>query len=113
MKKIKLALLTLALATSGAAFAKGCDTPKGAFDQVYCSGNAFNQADTALNKAYAKLRAQLSPAQKAELKSDQLAWISERNDECSYEKPSGYFVNLDCANRLTEERLDVLNARLR
>lgn len=113
MKKFCVVLLLMASAGVGTAFAKGCDTPKGAFDQVYCSGNLFNQTDKELNTAYAELRKKLSAGDKETLKNGQLAWIAQRNEECSYEKPSGYFVNLTCANRMTEERLDFIKARLR
>ena len=113
MKKICAALFVLAAATSTSAFAKGCATPKGAFDQVYCAGNEFNKADTELNKTYGLLKKKLSKSDQETLRQEQLAWIKDRNDECSYEKPSGYFVNLDCANRMTEERVDELKSRLR
>ena len=113
MKKIYMALVLIAAAFSSTAWAKGCDTPKGAFDQVYCSGNLFHQVDNDLNKTYTELRAKLSNADREILKKGQLAWIENRNEECSYEKPSGYFVNLSCANDMTESRLDFLKARLR
>lgn len=114
MKKTFAALVLIAAAAaSSSAFAKGCDTPKGAFDQVYCAGNEFNKADTELNKTYAELKKKLSKSQQESLRQEQLAWIEERNEECSYQKPSGYFVNLDCANTMTEDRVDTLKARLR
>jgi uncharacterized protein YecT (DUF1311 family) len=52
-------------------------------------------------------------AQQEALKQGQLAWIKQRDDECSYEKPNGYYVNLGCAVKQTQSRLDFLKARQR
>lgn len=111
MKKIGLALIL-----AGVSFgvqAAGCGTPRNAFDQVYCTSNLFSQADRDLNQAYGSLRKQLQPAQQEKLKKGQLNWIKQRDEECSYEKPSGYFVNLTCAVRYTQERMAFLKERER
>lgn len=109
MKKIGLTVLLLSM-TAGA-YAAGCATPKNAFDQVYCAGTLFAQVDHDLNVEYGNLRKSLKPSGLAALKQGQLAWIKDRNDQCSEEKPSGYFVNLDCANTMTQDRLAFLKER--
>lgn len=110
----KLCLIALVLAgLSSATLAAGCGKPRNAFDQVYCAGNLFSQTDKDLNQAYGELRKQLNDSQKDALKQGQLSWIRQRDAECSEEKPSGYFVNLDCAVTMTQSRLDYLKARAR
>jgi len=109
MKKIGLTVLLL-LMTAGA-YAAGCATPKNAFDQVYCAGTLFAQVDHDLNVEYGNLRKNLKPTGLAALKQGQLAWIKDRNDQCSEEKSTGFFVNLDCANTMTQDRLAFLKER--
>ncbi len=111
MRNIGIAVLLLSV-TSGA-YAAGCATPKSAFDQVYCAGTLFAQVDHDLNVEYGVLKKLIKPSGMSALKQGQLAWIKERNDQCSEEKPSGYFVNLDCANTMTQSRLAFLKERER
>ena len=112
MKKIALALTVAALLPLGA-HAAGCATPRNAFDQVYCAGNLFSQADRDLNQQYSRLRQRLNPTQQGSLKTGQLAWIKQRDDQCSEEKSNGYFVNLSCAVDLTQQRMAFLQERER
>ena len=93
--------------------AAGCGTPRNAFDTVYCASNLFAQTDKSLNQTYGELRKQLPADQQAVLKQSQLAWIKQRDSQCAREEADGYFVNLDCAVTLTENRLDQLKERLR
>lgn len=111
MRNVGIAVLLLSI-TSGA-YAAGCATPKSAFDQVYCAGTLFAQVDHDLNVEYGVLKKLIKPSGMSALKQGQLAWIKERNDQCSEEKPSGYFVNLDCANTMTQSRLAFLKERER
>lgn len=111
MKKIGLALILVS--ASFGAQAAGCDTPRNAFDQLYCSSTVFAQTDKDLNTTYGALRKQLRPAQQETLKQGQLAWIKTRDEQCSYEKPNGYYVNLGCAVKQTQDRLAFLKARQR
>jgi uncharacterized protein YecT (DUF1311 family) len=115
MLKITLAAtLTLAgLALITGAQAAGCGTPRNAFDTVYCASNLFAQSDKSLNQTYGELRKLLPVDQQALLKQGQLAWIKQRDSQCSREEADGYFVNLDCAVTLTENRLEMLKERLR
>ncbi|WP_051711531.1 lysozyme inhibitor LprI family protein [Andreprevotia chitinilytica] len=112
MNKILIAL-TLAFAAHGALANSACDKPKNDFDDLYCLDKVYLQADKDLNDAYGKLVKQLDADGKAALKKGQLAWISSRNTECSWKDNRGFFVNLDCATRMTTERAQFLVERLR
>lgn len=50
---------------------------------------------------------------KKKLKETQLAWIQERNTECSWKDERGSFVNMDCAKNKTISRTNFLNDRIR
>lgn len=112
-------LATALLATSsllladGALAADACGTPRNAFDSVYCRSGEFSQADRELNQQFGTLRKHLNDGQKALLKKSQIAWIKDRDAQCSYERDGGYFVNLQCAVDKTNERLAVLRERER
>ncbi len=117
MKKLACGFAFALVAVAGTAFvatdaqATGCAKPRNAFDQVYCAGNLFSQTDHDLNTTYGALRKQLNSGQQEALKKGQLAWIKTRDEQCSYEKPNGYYVNLDCAVDLTQQRLQFLKER--
>ncbi|MBJ9977211.1 DUF1311 domain-containing protein [Pseudomonas sp. S75] len=109
---------TVAIALTVAVFplwaqAAGCAKPRNAFDQVYCVGSLFSQADRDLNQQYSALRKHLTPTQQASLKNGQIAWIKQRDSQCSEEKSNGYFVNLGCAVDMTQERMTFLQERER
>ena len=111
MKKFMLALLVLA---SGSAFANSaCDTPRNDFDGLYCLNKVYQEADKELNANYKALAAKLDAAGKQKLKSGQLAWIGNRNQNCSKRESSGFYVNLDCATQTTIERAQFLQDRVR
>jgi uncharacterized protein YecT (DUF1311 family) len=112
MKKSLVALMCCALVAPLAAHA-GCAKPRGAFDQVYCNSTQFSQADRDLNNEYNRLRKQLNGAQQAALKSGQLAWMKTRDVQCSYAHNDGYYIDLQCANNMTQARLSFLRARER
>lgn len=113
MKKTLVTLAVAALSIAAGAQAAGCGKPRNAFDQVYCAGNLFSQTDKTLNQVFGDLRKQLTPEQQATLKQSQLAWIKDRDATCSREDSSGYFVNLDCAVTMSQERVDFLKERQR
>ena len=93
--------------------AQNCDKPNNDFDGLYCLTKVYLEADKELNNSYAKLAKQLNSQQKSKLKGGQLAWIRERNDQCSYNNDEGFFVNMSCATRVTTERVNFLNDRVR
>lgn len=111
MKKLAVILSVAFLPI--AAHAAGCAKPRNAFDQVYCSSNLFSQADRDLNQQYSRLRTHLNPKQQSALKSGQLEWLKQRDAQCSEEKDTGYFVNLECAVNMTQQRMAFLQERER
>ncbi|WP_322106746.1 lysozyme inhibitor LprI family protein [Paraburkholderia sp. J41] len=111
MKRLFLTLAAISFA--GGAYAAGCAKPRNAFDDVYCSGNLFAQVDHDLNSEYATLQKRLSTGQQAMLKRSQVSWIRQRDAACSETKESGFFVNLDCAVDMTQQRLAFLRERER
>ncbi|QHF03420.1 MULTISPECIES: lysozyme inhibitor LprI family protein [Pseudomonas syringae group] len=115
MKKslICFAVLATSAVTVTSVQAAGCGNPRNAFDTVYCAGNLFSQADKSLNQTYSDLRKQLPADQQNMLKKSQLSWIKDRDAKCSREESNGYFVNLDCAVTMTQDRSEFLKERQR
>ncbi|KAA0924162.1 DUF1311 domain-containing protein [Psychrobacter sp. ANT_H56B] len=93
--------------------AQNCDKPVNDFDGLYCLTKVYLEADKELNNSYTKLNKFLSSTQKSKLKRRQLAWMRDRNDQCSYHDEGGFYVNMDCATRTTIKRVNFLNERAR
>lgn len=111
MKKMTLAFL---LCSSSVAFANSaCDKPRDDFDGLYCLNKVYQEADRELNENYKKLYAKLDNDGRKTLKSGQVSWIEQRNEDCSRREDKGFFVNLDCAARTTIERSQFLQDRIR
>ncbi len=110
MKKI---LATLLLLSPLYSYADNCDNPSNDFDGLYCLNKVYIQADKDLNEAYKDLRTYLNKAEKSTLKVGQIAWIKERNADCSYRDDRGFFVNLDCTTNTTIDRTNFLQDRTR
>ena len=111
MKKTVLALL---LCSSSAAFANSaCDAPKDDFDGLYCLNKVYQEADKELNENYKKLNSKLDSDGKKALKSGQLSWIENRNNNCSKRESTGFYVNLNCATSTTIQRSQFLQDRIR
>jgi len=81
MKKILLALLCSFGVT--AVYADNCDTTRNTYDDIYCTNKIYASADADLNKNYQALRAKLNATQRNTLKKSQLAWIRQRDAECT------------------------------
>ncbi|QJP10124.1 lysozyme inhibitor LprI family protein [Pseudomonas multiresinivorans] len=114
MRKTVLSLSMLAAGLLSADLAlAACEKPRNAFDSVYCLSTEYAQVDRELNNEFGTLRKMLNDGQKAALKKSQIAWIKDRDAQCSYERDGGYFVNLQCAVNKTNERLAVLRERER
>lgn len=111
MKKtiVLFALLTPLLASANS----NCDKPVNNFDGLYCLNKVYIEADKELNARYKELMPFLDSSGKAALKRGQLAWIKQRNNECSRQEGDDFFVNLDCATKQTIERAQFLQNRLR
>jgi uncharacterized protein YecT (DUF1311 family) len=111
MKRVALSLLLAAFSMT--AYAADCGKPRNAFDQVYCSSTQFSQSDRDLNQQYDRVKQALQPAAQATLKHGQLAWLSQRDTKCSLQKDNSYFVNLECATDMTQQRIAFLRERER
>jgi uncharacterized protein YecT (DUF1311 family) len=109
----KLCLLLSLLAPLAALANSSCDKPVNDFDGLYCLNKVYGEADKELNQKYGELASKLDVQGKAALKQGQLAWIRERNSQCSRRDDSGFLVNLDCATKKTVARADFLQSRIR
>lgn len=65
--------------------------------------NEFLQSDKEINKIYKEVTARLSPASKAELKKEQLAWIKQKESNCYAESDDA--KRLMCLTQMTNERI--------
>ncbi|HPT50375.1 MAG TPA: lysozyme inhibitor LprI family protein [Accumulibacter sp.] len=111
MKKTFVALM---LCSFGNAFANSaCDVPKNDFDGLYCLNKVYHEADDELNEKYKTLSGKLDANGKKALKAGQLAWIGERNRNCSKREGTEFYVNLDCATTTTIKRSQFLQDRIR
>ena len=107
-------IIALLLCAPGAAFANSaCDKPVNDFDGLYCLNKVYQEADKELNKNYKKLNEKLDDAGRKVLKAGQLAWMRERNQNCSRHEGEQFYVNLDCAADTTISRSQFLQDRLR
>jgi uncharacterized protein YecT (DUF1311 family) len=111
---MKHTLALLALLAAGPAFANSaCDHVTNDFDGLYCLNKVYQQADTDLNVAYKQLVGHLDADGRAVLRKHQLQWMAERNVSCSMRKEGAFYVDLDCATRLTIDRTRFLQDRVR
>ena len=90
-----------------------CDKPRNDFDGLYCLNKVYQEADKELNDKYKQLSGKLDSAGKKALKAGQLAWMNERNQNCSRHEGEQFYVNLDCATATTIKRSQFLQDRLR
>ena len=110
--KIISALLFLAFSCVVSANS-ACDKPKDDFDGLYCLNKVYQEADKELNDNFKKLSSKLDADGKKALKASQLAWMSERNNNCSKREGEAFFVNLNCASTSTIQRSQFLQDRIR
>ena len=94
---LKLWALFILMTISSVSLANNCENPRNTYDDVYCINKVFHDADRDLNKSYAELRKHLTQSQKNTLKRSQLAWIKQRDANCSNEAQGMVFAqcNLD------------------
>ena len=96
---------------STATYADNCENPRNTYDDIYCVNKIFASADSDLNKSYKELRQYLSNDQKTILKRSQVAWIKDRDINCSSESKGAVYVN--CNTEKTIERNAWLRERIR
>lgn len=113
MRRLIIALLCLLPLSLTAAQSSNCDRPRNDFDGLYCLNKVYQESDKELNAAFGKLNRSLNAEGKAMLKRGQLQWIRERNDRCSERRDGEFLVNLNCATKMTVQRLQFLQARQR
>ena len=107
-------IIALLLCAPSAALANSaCDKPRNDFDGLYCLNKVYQEADKELNENYKKLNEKLDDAGRKVLKAGQLAWMRERNQNCSRHEGEQFYVNLDCAADTTINRSQFLQDRLR
>lgn len=109
-----LASLVLLGALCGTAHAQSsCDKPHNDFDGLYCLNKVYQQSDQDLNTAFTALRDKLGADARRVLRTGQLQWLRSRNEECSRREDGAFYVNLECATRMTVARTEFLQQRLR
>ncbi|MEY4977883.1 MAG: hypothetical protein RLZZ352_153 [Pseudomonadota bacterium] len=107
-------ILLIALTSAFPAYAQqNCDKPRDDFDSLYCLNKVYVETDAELNSAYKDLVTRLPKDGRSKLKHTQLAWIEQRNAECSRKIDNGFFVNLSCATETTRQRLEFVQERIR
>ena len=90
-----------------------CDKPRNGFDGIYCLNKVYQQSDSDLNSAFSQLRQKLDVAGQDALRAGQIAWLHDRDQNCSRHETSGFYVNLACATKTTIERTEFLQSRYR
>ncbi len=111
---LKTCIMAGVFALVAAAGAKAdCANTNSPFDDVYCDIQVFHQADHQLNDDYGALKKLLNPAQQASLKQGEVAWIEDRNSQCTQSDNDYEYVSMDCAVSMTNKRDDFINARER
>jgi uncharacterized protein YecT (DUF1311 family) len=98
----------------GLALANGCENPRNSYDAVHCEQKIYQKADDDLNKTYKQLIAKLDKEGKKILKHEQLAWIRERDTECTmHSADAGEVIQTGCMTTKTTERTNFLQERYR
>ena len=107
---LKSSLLMVATCcASSIVLADNCDKTRNTYDDVYCTNKIYASADADLNKNYQLLRKKLNTNQKQTLKRSQLAWIRDRDAQCT----DGSTIDVQCRLETTQERNHWLLERLR
>ncbi len=80
-----LAAIATVVLTPAVAAEKNCADLNTQMEINICEGKIFDQADAALNAAYAKLTAKAGAEGKAKLVEAQRNWIKYRDAQCAFE----------------------------
>ncbi len=115
MDTMKKLLCTAAvMCISLPAFAANCDHARNSLDAVHCSNMVYQKADQELNASYKLLRQKLGDKDKQVLKTSQLAWIKQRDKQCTLNSVDmGEVIDSACLLDQTTSRTNWLNDRLR
>jgi uncharacterized protein YecT (DUF1311 family) len=109
----KTIILLTAMLMPYLAHAYGCEKPRNAYDVLYCKSLVLVQADRDLNQEYSRLLTQLNAEQKQTLKKGQLAWIAQRDEQCSVDTGDNQSMNPQCAVDTMHARIAFLQERER
>ena len=111
MKKIRFLVVAVfgTMLWSSVTHADNCDQARNTYDDIYCTNKVYASADAELNKNYQLLRTKQNRKQKAILKTAQLSWIRDRDNECT----TSTGVDVRCRLRTTQERNHWLRERVR
>lgn len=96
-----------------------CENPKTSEQRAQCVGDELRGADRTINRVYGDLMKSLSPQDRTSLRSEQRAWIKNRNLTCGLTWSKGdrdaWLTDLlrdyrktVCVVRLTDERVQAL-----
>jgi uncharacterized protein YecT (DUF1311 family) len=110
---IVVAILVATAVGRPAMAASACDTATQGLSAVYCEIPPLQQADRALNQRYAQLFAHLTAPRRAALKTDELAWLKQRDQACTQQEGDRLFVDLVCATTMTGAHAAFLAGRYR
>ena len=113
MIRMLLVASTLPLMSVGAEADSACDKPRNDFDGLYCLNKVYQQSDKDLNVAFSELRVKLDAAGQSALRTSQIDWLRIRDQSCSRHEGTGFYINLDCATKITISRTQFLEDRYR
>jgi len=80
------------------------------YETIKSMSSEFTSADLQLTEAYSKLRKILNPAQKEQLKTEQIAWLKQRNERGYEVDKKGSKKYIETLTELTKERVEYLNS---
>jgi uncharacterized protein YecT (DUF1311 family) len=108
MRMLIAAALAAAAGLANPALAFDCAKATTTVEKDICASPELKAADDAMSAAYAAALPRLAKAQQAQLKSNQRAWLKQRNDNCSYGEPA---ERSQCLLDKTRERTAFLTGK--
>ncbi|WP_432722747.1 lysozyme inhibitor LprI family protein [Jeongeupia wiesaeckerbachi] len=105
--------LVVALLSPAAWSYVGCHQSRDEFDNLDCLNDIYQQANRDLGTSYKTLDRYLDDAGKTALQRSQRDWLGLRKRECSYRNATGFYINFECATRITSKRTAFFADRIR
>jgi len=81
------------------------------FDSIYVAHKIYYSLDKELNSVFKRLNRYLNSRGKRVLRESEDDWIYRRDHRCAF--PETNSVNINCAVKMTRERLNFLRERFR
>lgn len=113
LNRIFIVLALLSLMTGPAMAGSARLGAHEAFENLYRSMQSFREADRKLNFDFSRLNSKLSLARRQALKTDELAWLERRDQQCGRHARNGSRFELACATRATNQHARFLEDRHR